>query len=297
MLQYFFKILKNIISIEIDKNTNHKIFKCLNLKLKIKYTYLNPAAKNKKRLQYKENVKKVAIFASFNKECEIKQNVVEYLKEIKNYVDYIIMVADNPIISSAIDKIDHIVDSYIFERHNKYDFGSYQRGFFTIKKIFDINQISHIYFMNDSVKYLNVSLKKLFDNANVNDFYGVTYHAYGYIKKGAKYSWGYSPHFQSYWLSISNKIFINKKFVQFLKKIKQEKDKKDIIYKYEEGLSKLIFNFPECKFETYYPKNDSDFEPCIYYLNSNSDFDGIRFFEKNIPYTTNRPLNLQEERK
>ena len=40
MLQYFFKILKNIISIEIDKNTNHKIFKCLNLKLKIKYTYL-----------------------------------------------------------------------------------------------------------------------------------------------------------------------------------------------------------------------------------------------------------------
>ena len=294
-MHFFTKILNKIFSVEINENTNHKIFKFLNLKLKIKYINFNPEGENIKKIQYKSEVKKIAIFACYNSDCRIKQNIVDYLKEIKNYVDYIILVADNPIIPTEVEKIEQFVDSYIFQRHNKYDFGSYQRGFFTIKNLFNITQISNIYFMNDSVKYLNTSLKELFDDANKYDFYGITYHAYGFVKRGMKYDWGYTPHIQSYWFSISNKIVNNIKFIKFLKKIKKEKRKKDVIFKYEEGLSKLIFSFYDCKCETYYPKNNNDFEPCTYYLNSNSEFNGIRLFEKNVPYTMNSPLDLQKE--
>ena len=56
-------------------------------------------------------------------------NILDYLKEIKKHVDYIIVVGDNPIKKSELAKLDNLVDSYVFARHGEYDFGSYKIGF------------------------------------------------------------------------------------------------------------------------------------------------------------------------
>ncbi len=228
---------------------------------------------------------KVAIFAMYSDSGEINNNTIFYLSELKKYNDYIILVADNLILTNELSKINGIVDYFMFLRHEEYDFGSYKRGFAFLKNNDYLKYISNIVFCNDSVTYTGVSLKPFFDSAYKNDFYGLTYHEYGYIKKlfRKKYKWGRTPHIQSYLFSVSANIFKEKKFQRFMKSIKKEKDKKTIIYKYEIGLSKLLIELGY-SLNTYYPQVYDNVEIMGYFLDKDSSYDRERLFYKKNKY-------------
>ena len=228
---------------------------------------------------------KVAIFAMYSDSGEINNNIISYLFELKKYNDYIILVADNLVLINELIKIRGIVDYFLFVRHEEYDFGSYKRGFDFLKNNNYLKYISNIVFCNDSVTYTGASLKPFFDRAFKYDFYGLTYHEYGYIKKLFRktYKWGRTPHIQSYLFSISANIFKEKKFQRFMKSIKKEKDKKTIIYKYEIGLSKLLIKLGY-SLNTYYPQVYDNVKVLGYFLDKDSSYDGERLFYKNHKY-------------
>ena len=152
------------------------------------------------------------VFAAFTPDGIIPENTIEYLKELKKYSDYIVLVGDCPIFKSETKKIEGIVDAYMFKRHQEYDFGSYKRGFEILKRNKVLDNIDNLILCNDSVIYNGGSLEEFFINAKTNHFYGLTLNNYGY-NKDLVYG-EYSPHLQSYLLSISKDIFNTKYFSQ-----------------------------------------------------------------------------------
>lgn len=267
-----YNFFEELFSIKNSKDKKHKIIAFLGVKLSIKKslkTKQPPNCKNIKKIfnyNLKNNKKIAAVLAMHNNYGFFDDNLVDYLTEIRKHVGYIILVSDHPICIAEIKKIDKIADAVILKKHKEYDFGSYKRGFNLLTKIGLTNRIQNIVFMNDSVMFVGDSLEKPFLELKDNDFYGITQHAYGYTKnKVNDYGWIYSPHIQSYFFSVSSKIFREKWFNSFIQNIKYEKNKKDIIINYEMGLSKLILN-KGYSLNSYYPEIKEDIDPCNLYL-------------------------------
>lgn len=267
-----YNFFEELFSIKNSNDKKHKIIAFLGVKLSIKKslkTKQPPNCKNIKKIfnyNLKNNKKIAAVLAMHNNYGFFDDNLVDYLTEIRKHVGYIILVSDHPICIAEIKKIDKIADAVILKKHKEYDFGSYKRGFNLLTKIGLTNRIQNIVFMNDSVMFVGDSLEKPFLELKDNDFYGITQHAYGYTKnKVNDYGWIYSPHIQSYFFSVSSKIFREKWFNSFIQNIKYEKNKKDIIINYEMGLSKLILN-KGYSLNSYYPEIKEDIDPCNLYL-------------------------------
>lgn len=211
-------------------------------------------AKRIRKYEKKYINKRACIFASYNKDGIISNDIIRYLKELKKYNDYIIFIADNPIIEKELKKISKIVDSYIFQKHGEYDFGSYKRGYFVLKELGVLNKIDALLFCNDSIKYVGKSLKNVFKQSIGHNFFGITSNTGGYkFNDNTYYSNIGSSHIQSYFYILSNEIFNSDWIEKFYLSIKKENSKINIIIKYEMGLSKLIkeqgydiYTFYEC---------------------------------------------------
>ena len=265
---------ERIFSIRNSFDQRHKVISLLGVKLSIRKKRKNRYPKNAKNIKqvFNNNLKDskvAAVVAMHNKNAVIDDNLIKYLSEIKKYTGFIVIAADHPIIPNELEKIKNIVDAVIFTKHYEYDFGSYKRGYFLLKKLGLLQLINNLVFLNDSVIYIGDSLSQQFKQLQEKDFYGLTVNSYGYTRVGtssAGYDWGYSPHIQSYFFSVSSKIFNAQWFNQFMQKIKYEREKEDIIINYEMGLSKLIISHGY-SLNSFYPViREKSPGPCEMYL-------------------------------
>lgn len=275
--RWFCKLLSPIFF--FDNYENHKVYRFFGIKISVgrflKGTYSVKKIKlNIKDINYKNCT--AVVFACYTSDGTIPENTIEYLKELKKYSDYIVLVGDCPIFKSETKKIEGIVDSYLFKRHREYDFGSYKRGFNILKKYGILNNIENLILCNDSVVYNGGSLEEFFTNAKKNNFYGLTLNNYGF-SQDLVYG-EYSPHLQSYLLSISKEIFSAKYFSKFINSIKIQKSKLDVVFCYEMGLSNLIKN-KNYSLNSFYPAL-IDADPSWYYTNKYSNYTGEKLFYK-----------------
>lgn len=221
--------------------------------------------------------KRAAVFATYLSDGKIQDNEVEYLKEIKKYTDYIVVVADSPILAEEVDKLKNLANTVIFKRHGEYDFGSYKLGYLKIKELGIFEKVNKLLLFNNSVVYTGKSLEDLFQQSDNYDYYGVLQSEQGvYIND--KYI--QNLHLQSWFLVISDKIFNTNWFDLFIKNIRTYKSKWEIIVNYELGLSKLI---TEHGFEinSYYPKLEIlPVNPDSIYANPDNKIDSILFIKK-----------------
>ena len=266
-----YNFFEELFSIKNSKDKRHKIISILGIKLSFKRSLKTKSTKKFKNIKkifnysLKNNKKIAAVVAMHSNNGSFDNNLIDYLTEIKKHIGYIVLVSDHPIDITEIEKIKKIVDALILKKHNEYDFGSYKRGYLLLKSLKIKNTLTHIVFLNDSVIFIGQELGKIFDELSNTNFYGITQHSYGYKRKNKKYDWHYAPHIQSYFFAVSSKIFNSCWFNNFIKKIKSEKNKKDIIINYEMGLSKLILN-KGFSLNTYYPEIKEDIDPCNLYL-------------------------------
>lgn len=72
--------------------------------------------------------RRTAIFASFSGDGRLKDTVLYYLKGLREVVDNIVFVANCPIFSDEVAKLDGLVRLAVFQHHGSYDFGSYKIG-------------------------------------------------------------------------------------------------------------------------------------------------------------------------
>jgi len=184
-------------------------------------------------------MKRVVVFAHYDKDNIVDDYVIYYLKAIKEIADDIIFVSCNPL--KVKNKLDGLASFIIDEQHNEYDFGSYKRGFFYLKNNNLLQNYDELIFANDSCYGPFYSLTKVFEKMdNTADFWGITKNKFGMIKKKNKFYFKVRPHIQSYFLVFNKKIFMSDIFSEFCSSIKHMDIKNDIILNYEIGLSELL---------------------------------------------------------
>jgi len=229
--------------------------------------------------------KRAIIFAGYTPYGDIDEDVFCFLEELKKYSTCLIGFWDCELINSNdLQKLEAIVDKIFIKRHEEYDFGSYKRGYQYLYCNNELKDYDQIVFCNDSIIYQNGSLVEFFKKSEKQDFYGLTWHAYGFYPE--TYEWDNLEHLQSFFICISKKIFSKIWFQDFMFNIKKENNKNDIIAKYEIGLSQTALKHGFI-LESFYPKINADFEPCGYYLHADSNFDKKRLFLKRNPVEVN----------
>jgi lipopolysaccharide biosynthesis protein len=178
------------------------------------------------------SIKRCAIFAHFDADNIVDDYVLFYLDALKVIAEDIVFVSDCNLPPEELNKVGEIVTSTANGQHREYDFGSYKRGYSLIKE--KLSEYDELIFCNDSCYGPLDSLEKSWSKAETlnADFWGLT--------------WGRDPkfplHLQSFFLVFKKQVFVSKVFESFVTSIGPERSKRDIIRKYEVGLTQLLLN-------------------------------------------------------
>ena len=179
-------------------------------------------------------MKRLAIFAGYDKDNIIDDYVVYYIKELKKIAD-IIYVSDCDILESELSKISEYCIHIINGRHSEYDFGSYKRGYLYAYEKDILKDYDYLILCNDSCYGPFFNFQEIVENMeNKNtDVWGI----FKCLKDKEN-----DEHLQSYFLSLKQKVYLSEYFYNFMYSIKKEKDKWEVVKKYEIGLSNLLKN-------------------------------------------------------
>jgi lipopolysaccharide biosynthesis protein len=188
------------------------------------------------------NKTRTAIFAHYDKDNVIDDYVIYYLNALKKVAQKIIFVSDCDLNSTETDKLQGIADSIIAQPHGEYDFGSYKRGFLFAQKSNWLIGTDILIFANDSCFGPFFPLENIFEKmaSETCDFWGITQNNKFKIFKKLFWEPCEKSHIQSYFFVLKKEVFTSDVFLNFIKSIKKEKSRNEVILKYEIGLSEVL---------------------------------------------------------
>lgn len=215
---------------------------------------------------------KVCLFAGYDVAGIIDSYVISYVKELAKFCD-VYYLADSNISEKELSRLSPYVKNAWSCHHGEYDFGSYARLIINFVGWENISQYDDVLFVNDSC-YLIRPLDELFSEMDRRDadWWGLQA-TKGVAKTRYKTSnrykekillseiknnyleqydneYFYDFHVGSYFLSFSNRVVKSDVFRCFVESIGKEKNKLNIIRKYEIGLTRLLIN-SGFSFDTY----------------------------------------------
>lgn len=183
---------------------------------------------------------RLCVFAHYDRDGLIEDYVLYYLQALKEVCYDIIFVSDCDIQATELEKLFPITNMVLAKRHGEYDFGSYKRGFLLAQ---DLNLVfDELILANDSCYGPINSLQTVFNKMQKRncDYWGITKNYLGIKKRGDDFFEAYEPHLQSYFLVLKKQVFNSDCFKTFLNSIVTQREKNDIIIKYEQGLSSIL---------------------------------------------------------
>ena len=177
-------------------------------------------------------MKRLAIFAGYDKDNIIDDYVVYYIKEL-NKISDVIYVSDCNMLDNELKKIDNHCIHIINGRHGEYDFGSYKRGYLYAYEKNILKDYDYLILCNDSCYGPFFNFKEIVENmeSKNTDVWGI----FKCLKDKDN-----DEHLQSYFLSLKQKVYLSQYFYDFMSSVKKEKDKREVVKKYEIGLSNLL---------------------------------------------------------
>ena len=187
-------------------------------------------------------MKRVAIFAHYDKNNIIQDYVLYYLQELHKLVDNIIFVSDSNLSDKELEKIKKDTICTLAEPHGEYDFGSYKRGFNKALELGILDNCEELIFANDSCYAPLLPFEELFNRMSTQpiDFWGVTMNTHGIELQDNQIKQCMTEHIQSYFIAFKRQIFQSQIFSDFINSIKKLNSKPEIIINYEIGLSKKL---------------------------------------------------------
>lgn len=171
-----------------------------------------------------------AIFACHFKGKSVPEHTLLYLRRLREVARHIVVVADHEVDAASTRAIEKLADRTVFAQHAGYDFGSFKIGLKTAEEAGMLVDATHLVLCNDSCVGPVKSFAPLFAEM---DYWDLD-------------AWGISanhqihPHLQSYFLCISENVFRHQEFRDFVAGIEPQSNLKDVIVKFEIGLSKLF---------------------------------------------------------
>ena len=187
---------------------------------------------------------KLCIFSHFDKDGIIDDYVIYYLKNLYSVgIDIIFISTAKNITDESISKLLPYCRDIIIKENIGYDFGAWKTGLEYIDK--EIESYDSLILCNDSVYAPLYDLSSMINTMKQKevDFWGVT--------DSYEVKW----HLQSYFLFFNKKVLKSKVFVDFWKHYKIYNIKRNIIEKYEVGLTDILSK-EGFKFSAYCPSNE-----------------------------------------
>ncbi|MCP4354993.1 MAG: lipopolysaccharide biosynthesis-like protein [Proteobacteria bacterium] len=181
-------------------------------------------------------MKRLAIFAGYDKHGKIDDYVLYYLKELKKVAD-IIFVYDNDLSKEELLKVKDLTLFQITKKHGEYDFGSYKRGYQLAKDKGILENYDSLTLCNDSVYGPFREFEPIFNEFEQKedvDFWGM------FFEKG--FSWRYKGqgYLHSYFIVLKKQVFLSDTFSEFINSVTKHEDKHEIVRLYELGLTQHL---------------------------------------------------------
>ena len=208
-------------------------------------------------------MKRICLFAGYDKNNIIHDYVVYYLKELSTVSD-IYYMADNEISETEKSKIMPYVKGAYGFNHKKYDFGSWHE----LIKIIGWEKISEydeLILANDSVFGPLYSIRNIIDdieNDNEWDICGITggllttENNKEFVNED---TWAITSHF----IVLRKKVFSSEIFKNFFQNIKAEKSQKEVINFYENGYVAKLFMGYKNVYDDWYKREQRRSNPFI----------------------------------
>ena len=171
---------------------------------------------------------RLCIFSHFDKEPIVDDYVHYYLAGLKKIASNLAFVSTASLDERQVTaQLRNLCDSVIIRKNEGYDFASWQTGLLSVG---DIGIFDEVILCNDSVYGPLFPLENMFTEMEKIDcnFWGVTENHEGFY------------HLQSYFLVFKKQVVRSKKFKNFFDSIEAETAKRNIIRKYEIGLTQTL---------------------------------------------------------
>lgn len=175
-----------------------------------------------------DNVKRLCVFAHFDKDNIVDEYVLFYLRDIRKVADRVVFVSASSLNSETISRLKNICDSVIIRKNEGYDFASWQ----TALKSETLKDFDELILCNDSVYGPLLPLELVFGamRGESCDFWGMTgSHDIAY-------------HIQSYFLVFKKTILDSGVFQKFWESTNIPQSKKEVIKLCEIGLSQTLLS-------------------------------------------------------
>jgi len=226
-------------------------------------------------------MKRLAIFAHYDKKNVIDDYVLFYVEKLKKYCETVLFLSLSDLPQEEQNKLDNV----ILVKHNEYDFGSYKRGFnYALEKGL-LEDIDELLFVNDSV-YCIDELSNIFEKDYNSDFWGIIENKYGFKKYGKFCISKKQPHLQSWFIAFRKNVFVSKAFSDFINSVKEEKSKNDIILNYELKLTQILTD-NGFKYNSFITKYKKSYNPSVYYWRELVN-EGCPFVKRSVLLGLNR---------
>jgi lipopolysaccharide biosynthesis protein len=177
-----------------------------------------------------KTIKRIFLIAGYDKNGKINSALVHQVKSFAKYGDCV-LVMDSDCDESEITKIKPYCLYVAATRHGEYDFGSYKRAFIWATENTNLSNYDFMYMVNDSV------YGPLFDIGDyLNQMESLGTDAFGMVKKTG----GRFEHIQSWFIGMTQKIFLSKWFSDFITSVKKVETKTMVTALYENGFTRKL---------------------------------------------------------
>ena len=169
-------------------------------------------------------MKRICLFAGYDRDGIIDDYVVYYLKKLAEYAD-IYYFADCKMKTGELDKLAGFVKASYAERHGRYDFGSWGE----LMKLIGFEKLAEydrLLLVNDSGYGPLHHFKTMFEEMDSRN-------CDAWAMCGNKF-------LMSFFISVNNKIIRDKHFQQIFTHIEPLANKNLVVHKYERGLSRIL---------------------------------------------------------
>ena len=169
-------------------------------------------------------MKRICLFAGYDRDGIIDDYVVNYLKSLTEFAD-VYYFADCDMKAGELEKLKPVVCGAYAKRHGRYDFGSWGE----LMKLIGFEKLAEydrLLLVNDSGYGPLHHFKTMFDEMDSQ-----AYDAWAMC--GNKF-------LMSFFISVNNKIIRDKHFQQIFAHIEPLANKNLVVHKYERGLSRIL---------------------------------------------------------
>jgi lipopolysaccharide biosynthesis protein len=171
---------------------------------------------------------RVAIFAHFDDEREIKPYVVYYLERLRQECSRIVFVSTSPLEKAETDKLRPYADTVLLKDNVGWDFGMWRHALEHV----DVGRCSELVLTNSSLFGPVHPLGPIFRRMTEDpcDFWGMT--------DNFEIRW----HLQSYFLVLKRPVLVSDTFPLFWNSVLPYRGKGQVVLSYEIGLTSFLLD-------------------------------------------------------